>query len=146
MDRAPVAIRDFAGFASSRASASSCAHKPLPNAATATNALAPINRFDCTENKRDTPCQEFGRNVMAHFLPDFFCQEKRFFESTNALSRAQQSCDSSSTFQRLPAAVAPGILVATPSSEYSTNNRLQQSHHRNPFFRCAPFNCDYTQP
>ena len=48
-----------------------------------------------------------------------------------------------SNFSHMSALV---IIAAYPSSEYRPQNRLQQSLHRNQFFRCAPFNCDYTQP
>jgi hypothetical protein len=102
--------------------------------------------LDGAENKRDAPCQEFRREVTARFVADNNCQEKRFFESANGLLSACESRDSSSTFQPLLAHPALLIIAAYPSSEYRRRNRPQQSLYRNQFFRCAPFNCDYTQP
>src|SRR3977135_4136050 len=110
------------------------------------NAATPTGSFDCTENKRGGPCQVFCRNVTAPFSAYDNCQEKRFFESVNQSSHACNPRDSLSTFQPLPAHVARVIISADRSSEYRSFNRPQQSPHRNPFFRCAPFNCDYTQP
>jgi hypothetical protein len=48
-------------------------------------------------------------------------------------------------FQPVLACLALGIIAMHPSPEYLLHNRTQQSPHCNQFFRCAPFNCDYTQ-
>src|SRR5436190_24266719 len=61
----------------------------------------PSKSFDCIENKRDDPCQEFFRKIRSLSAAVNNCQEKRFFSIDQWELALMQAAHSSSSFQQL---------------------------------------------